>query len=382
MSNRMVKNLIYFLAFALIVTLATCGILSCGTATAEFTSEQKQEVERLVDETMSENDIPGAIVGIWIPGEGEFMLAKGVSNVETGEAIELADKVRIGSNTKSFVITVLLQLVDEGKVNLDDTLDMYDFGVEIPNGENITVRECCNMTSGLFNYTVTDGFQEAAGMDPYRKWEPKELVEFGVSNEPYFPPGEGFEYSNTNTILIGMIIEQVTGNDLIEELQNRIIERLGLADTKLPTAPEMTGDYSHGYRHVEGRDDLVDVTNLLDPSATWAAGAMISNLYDLKIWAKALATGELISESAQQERLKLVDGMIEDLEVRYGLGIFAIDGFRNHAGELPGYSTAPFYNPDKEAIIIVLLNKNPNEEHLASIKLLQRIAEVVLPEEN
>ncbi|MBK5093501.1 MAG: beta-lactamase family protein [Actinobacteria bacterium] len=376
----MVKNLMRIVVVTVILAFAACSILSCGAP--EFTFEQKQEIEQLVDQTMKDNDIPGVIVGVWVPGEGEFLLAKGKADVETGQDIKLADRARIGSNTKSFVITVLLQLVDEGKVNLNDTLDKFDFGVVIPNGENITVRECCNMTSGLFNYTVSDGFQEAAGANPYRKWKPQELVEFAVSNNPYFPPGEGFEYSNTNTILIGMIIEQVIGSDLSEEIQKRILEPLKLDNTIFPNTPEMTGEYSHGYRYIEGEDNLVDVTNLLDPSATWAAGAMISNLYDLKVWAKALATGELISESAQKERLKLVDGTIEDLKVSYGLGIFAIDGFRNHAGELPGYSTAPFYNPDKEATIIVLLNKNPNNEHLASIKLLQRIAEVVLPEEN
>lgn len=379
MSNRIVKNFMRIVVMAVILFVVACSLLSCGTP--EFTSEQKQEIERLVDQTMSDNDIPGVIVGVWVPGEGEFVLAKGKADIETGQEIKLADRVRIGSNTKPFVITVLLQLVDEGKVNLDDTLDKFDFGVEIPNSENITVRECCNMTSGLFNCTTAEGYQEALNADLLRKWNPQELVEFAVSNEPYFPPGEGFEYSNTNTILIGMIIEQITGNDLIKEIQKRIIEPLKLDNTIFPTTPEMTGEHSHGYKFMEEEGKLLDVTNLLDPSATWAAGAMISNLYDLKTWAKALATGELISESTQKERLTRVDGTIEDLDVKYGLGIFSLDGFIDHAGELPGYSTAPFYNPEKDATIVVLLNKQPNNEHLASIKLLQRIAEVVIPKQ-
>lgn len=379
MSNRIVKNCIRIVVVAVILVVVSFGLLSCGTP--EFTSEVKQEIERLVDQTMSDNDIPGVIVGVWVPGEGEFMLTKGEADVETGQDIRLADKVRIGSNTKPFVITVLLQLVDDGKVSLDDTVDKFDFGVEIPNGENITVRELCNMTSGLFNYTTDETYQELIDADPLRKWTRQELVEFAVSNDPYFPPGEGFEYSNTNTILIGMIIEQITGNDLIGEIQRRILEPLKLDNTIFPTTPEMTGEHSHGYMFIEEEGKLLDVTDLIDPSATWAAGAMISNLYDLKTWAKALATGELISESTQKERLTWVDGTIEDLDVKYGLGIFSIDGFIDHAGELPGYSTAPFYNPDKDATIVVLLNKNPNNEHLASIKLFQRIAKIVIPQE-
>ncbi len=145
----------------------------------------------------------------------------------------------------------------------------------------------------------------------------------------------------------------------------------------------IAGQHSHGYqRYEEEEDKLLDVTDILDPSATWAAGAMISNLYDLKVWAKALATGELISESTQKERLKLVDGIIEeDIDIRYGLGIFAIDGFIDHAGQLPGYSTAAFYNPDKEATIVVLLNGISTTEKLASLGLLKRIAGIVIPQQ-
>lgn len=349
--------------------------------TPEFTSEQKQKIELLVDQTMKENGIPGAIVGIWVPGKGEFLLTKGLAEIKKGREMKLGDKVRIGSCTKSFTVTVLLQLVDKGMVSLDDTLDKYDVGSAIPNSKNITVRQCCDMTSGLFSYTADKKYQESINADPMRKRMPSELPGFAVSNDPYFPPGTGFEYSNTNTVIIGLIIEQMTGNKIEDGIKGRIIEQLGLDNTTFPATPEITGEHSHGYIFDEEQDKLLDATNIFDLSWAWAAGAMISNLYDLRIWAKALGTGVLISESSQKERLKFVEGTIEDLKIRYGLGIFAIDGFIGHGGELPGYSVAPFYNPDKDATIVVLLNKQPNKEHLPCIKLVQNISKIVVPEE-
>jgi len=123
-----------------------------------------------------------------------------------------------------------------------------------------------------------------------------------------------------------LIIEQITGNKIEDEVKRRIIEPLGLGNTVFPTTPEITGEHSHGYTFIKEQDQLLDVTHLFDLSWAWPPAHDL-HLYDLKTWAKALATGELISESSQKERLKFVEGMVEDLKLRYGLGIFAIDGF-------------------------------------------------------
>lgn len=328
---------------------------------------------------MSANDIPGAVVGIWVPGEGTLILEKGEADIGTGRAVKQTDQFRIGSNTKTFTNTVLLQLVDEGKVSLDDTLDRYF--PDVPNSNNVTIRELCNMTSGLANYTDDDGLQEAMENNPFRKWEPRELVDIAISLDPYFPPGQGFHYSNTNTVLLGIIIEQVTGNDVGAEIRERIIEPLGLESTTFPTGPDMTGEYSRGYYADEDSGELVDVTNAYDPSWAWTAGAMVSELTDMKTWVKALVSGELLSSSTQDERLNWTDANLEDVPLKYGLGIMSVSGLLGHAGDLPGFSSAVFYLPSKDATIVVWLNKEPGDKAAIALRLMMSIAEILFPDE-
>ena len=334
-------------------------------------------MEKAIDATVSGNGIPGAVVGVWVPGEGTWIKATGEADVKTKREIKPADKFRIGSITKTFTATVILQLVDEGKIGLDDTLDKYFPGV--PNAGDITIRDLCGMTSGLFDYTGDEGFQEALDKDPARKWEPRELVEFASSHDPLFAPGDGWDYCNTNYILLGMIIEQVTGNKIAGEYQSRIIDRLGLENTTFPDNSDMTGEYSHGYMADEESGELEDITGTFDPSLAWAAGAMISNLDDLKIWARAVAGGDLLSEDAQRDRLSWVDAEMGGLDFQYGLGIGHMEGFVGHGGDVPGYTSAMFYKPDKDATVIVLLNKNPNEEETAGLRLFIEIARTLFP---
>lgn len=368
-----------FLLAALLIAAMGLACLSCGEPS--FPKGMGDAIEETVEKTISENGIPGAIVGVKIRGKGEIVIAKGEADVENGRAIDPVDRVRIGSITKTFSITALLQLVDDGKVGLNDPLSKY-FS-EVPNSENITIRQLANMTSGLFDYTAVEVLQEALVQDPDRKWEPEELVRAAISHEPYFPPGEGFHYSNTNTILIGMIIEKVTGKSLDDVIDSGIVDGLSLENTYFATEMDIEGRHSHGYGYEkdlgeQGGDDLRDITDFMDPSFTWAAGAVISNLEDMETWAKALATGELLSGDTQAERLEWVEGDISGTKVEYGLGIGRVKGFIGHAGDVPGYSSAAFYHPGKEATIVVFLNKDPNEIDTAGLALFINIADIVL----
>ena len=223
------------LILIILLTAAALACSSCGTQESEpetvfsLSPELQQELEEILDDVMSENGIPGAVIGVWVPGEGSWVEAKGLADVQTGEAMDTADKVRIGSITKTFNATVILQLVDEGRIGLDDPL--RDYAPEVPGSEEITVRMLLDHTSGLFDYTSDEDFQEAVDAEPLRKWQPQELVDFAISHEPYFAPGEEWHYSNTNYILLGMIVEEVTGNLVGDEMRTRIYERLGLSNT-------------------------------------------------------------------------------------------------------------------------------------------------------
>jgi len=361
----------------LIMTALACS--SCGTQESEpegvfsLSPELQQELERMLDEVMSENGIPGAVVGVWVPGEGSWVEAKGLADVEAEEAVGISNKVRIGSITKTFLATVILQLVDEGGISLDDPLQEYV--PEVPGSGEITVRMLLDHTSGIFDYTSDEDFQEAVDAEPLTKWQPQELVDFAISHEPYFAPGQGWQYSNTNYILLGMIVEEVTGNQVGDEMRTHIYERLGLASTSFPEGPEMSGRHSHGYMYSDDQTDLMDITTTFDPSLAWAAGGMISNLGDLEVWAEALATGELLSSATQEERLTLVDAQ---QGTQYGLGIVDYKGFLGHGGDIPGFSNAAFYNPSLDVTIVLSLNKNPNDLVFAGLATFMDMVDAIL----
>ena len=144
----------------------------------------------------------------------------------------IADHFRIGSNTKTFVVSVLLQLVGEKKLALDDPIGRFDVGVKIPNGENITVRELCDMRSGLFEAYDTPQFDNSNFKLP-KDFSPRMLVAWAVAQKPYFAPNQGYHYSNTNYLLLGLIIESVTKDSVANQIRKRLLEPFRLEANRL-----------------------------------------------------------------------------------------------------------------------------------------------------
>lgn len=347
----------------LIGSVVLCS--SCGKQ--QLPEKTAKQLGKLLSVMMEQNGIPGAVAGVWIPGKGSWVKTAGKSNVETGENQKADLRFRIGSITKTFTATVVLQLVEEGKMSLDDKLDKYVQGFKY--GDRITIRQLCNNTSGIYSYDDSPGFVEETINNQERQWKPEELIELAKTGEPYFEPGTSWRYCNTNFVLLGAIVEKVTGNSMASEIENRITKPLGLNNTFLPENSSLGGPHSEGYVVWAGRwgkpDDgeLVDVTSM-NPSWAWTAGAMISNLEDLHKWAKALATGSLLSKKMQKERLTWVDcpgG--EAIGAKYGLGIFSLGGLIGHDGMLWGYNCGMFYYPEEDATIVVLFNRAMDQQN-------------------
>ena len=306
---------------------------------------------------MAQQGIPGVIVGLWVPGQGEWVAAFGEADIETGRAITTSDKVRIASNTKTFVATLVLQLADEGKLGLDDPLKKYIPGVTY--GNEITVRNLLNMTSGIYSFSEDEDFLAAFTSDPLMDLTPGEEVEIALSHPPNFAPGEDWEYSDTNYEMLGIIVEEVTGNAIEDEMRERIIEPLGLESTSFPTTPDMPPGHARGYV-LSDTGELQDYTRS-SPSVPWAGGAMISDLEDLRVWVKVLATGELLSEEMHSEQLGWVDmPELERVDGKYGLGIMSLAGFQGHNGAIFGYNSIMLYLHEEDATIVVLANKSTN----------------------
>jgi D-alanyl-D-alanine carboxypeptidase len=343
----------------------------------------QRRIEEQVEEVMADNGIPGAIVAVEIPGEGSWVAALGLSDVEGDGPMDTSLLFRIGSISKTFTATAVLQLVDEGRLGLDTTLVELGTQPAVPGGNEISVRRLLNHTSGLFDYTKDRSFQEAQGEDLLRKWSPGEMVAIAAAHDLEFPPGQGWSYSNTNYILLGMIVEGVTGNSFDEEISKRFTRPLGLSNTFLPDGPGIEGEHSRGYAFAADLledpagdpDELLEITTAIDPSWSWAAGGMISNLEDLRVWARALAEGDLLSEEVQIERLQTVEAWQGS---RYGLGIADYEGFLGHPGDIPGFSSAMFYDPESGTSVIMTLNKNPNDLGFASYVTFTEIADIIL----
>jgi len=379
MNFKIIQHVIKLSIRFLFIIVGTLTMISCSDSSNQ--AGLWQRIENTVEKTMSENGIPGAIVGVWSPEYGDRIIVRGKADIETGRVMDAVDRVRIASITKTFTVTVILQLVDETYLELDQYIDTWFTEAEIPGSNGITVRQLCNMTSGLFNYSDDETFLKVYTENPNKVWKPEELVELAVAHAPYFPPGMGWHYSNTNTVILGMIITKITGKEVGEEIKERLIDRLNLEETYYPEGTSIEGAHSRGYVAGETEGELVDVTEKLNPSGMGASGALISDVADLKTWMTACATGDLLSQSTQEKRTTFVAGDYDygGKKIQYGLGIMSAYGFLGHPGDAIGYTNAAFHSLQNRTTIVVLLNKAPNHQPAGGLSLFMDIAQIMFP---
>ena len=377
----MIKR-INLLSVMAVVILAV--LISCDNGGNSLDPELEAQLREIVSRYKEEFGIPGVLAGVWIPGKGRLIIEDGLADIDTGRPISKADHVRIGSVTKSFTVTVILQLAGEELLDLNDPVGNYLPDVENPDA---TIAELANMKSGIFNYTEDAEFvTEFVESDFLRVWTDQEIVDFADSNVPYFPPGGGWHYSNTNTVILGMIVEQVTGRPLGEEITKRIIESLGLDGTTYPTTPDMPEPFAHGY----GFDPLEDIS-FTDPSSSSGSGAMISRLDDLRKWGKALGKGTLLSAELQAERIdSLVPIVFDPCDDddpdrpkrscpeydKYGMGLGEISGWIGHTGEYVGYTALVMYEPESGSVVVIVTNIFGVGPHVPT-KIFKEFAEIL-----
>ena len=322
-----------------------------------FPPDIQLQLEASVDAALADTDTPGALVGIWYPGWGTWMKAAGIGNLETAAPMSLDDHFRIASITKTFTVTVVLQLVEDGLLSLDDSLEQFITG--IPNGDEITLRQVLGMTAGIYSYIYDPIIAVDYVADPLLPFTPEQVVDIvRAHGEADFAPGAEVRYSDTNYVLLGLIIEQVTGRSVAAEITDRIIVPLGLTGTSYPDTPEMPTPFARGYMAEQPGETLRDVTRS-NPAVPSAAGAMLSTVTDLKIWSEALATGALLSPEMQAERLDFRS--FPQAAAGYGLGVLEFFGFIGHNGGIFGYSLWMVYEPETESTIVVVTNRAATE---------------------
>ncbi|MEU6826759.1 serine hydrolase domain-containing protein [Streptomyces atriruber] len=298
-------------------------------------------VQQGLDALVRADGVPAALASVNGRKGPTRTYTAGVGDLATGSEVPRDGQVRIGSNTKTFTAVVVLQLVAEGKIRLDASVDTYLPGLvrgDGIDGRKIKVRQILQQTSGLPNYTKHD-------LQP-RYYEPRELLDIALRDKADFEPGKKWAYSNTNYVLAGLIVQEVTGRPFAEEIDRRVIKRLGLRHTYFPSPRDATirGPHPKGYYREAPDAPLRDITEL-DPSWAWAAGQLISTNTDLnRFFGALLSPGRLLPAPQLAQMRTTVPADYFGKGARYGLGIvsrpLSCGGvYWGHGGSYPGYET-------------------------------------------
>jgi len=316
----------------------------------------RQQLQQLLEGLVATGQ-PGAI-GLAHHGKETWRGASGLAILDPEQPMRPGLRYKIGSITKTFTATVVLQLVGERKLRLGDSVERWLPGL-VPNGDHITIRQLLQHTSGLFDYAEDPRIAE-----PYLQgdlefvWRPRQLIAIATEHPPLFPPGTSWSYSNTGYVLLGLIIRAATHSSVQQQLQTRILRPLGLRHTSFPvTNPHIAGPHAHGYQLGAGPGGTpLDFTGL-SPSWAWATGNMVSTVDDVAHFHRALLRGRLLPPGllrAMQTTVATGSGF------RYGLGLVSIElpcgTFWGHEGGLPGYENWALSSSDGEDQVVMMVN--------------------------
>lgn len=299
---------------------------------------------------------PGAVVAVRSP-KGTWVDAYGVADLTTGAPLTTDVHHRIGSVTKTFTTTLIMQLVARNKLSLSDPISTYV--PNVPNGSEITILQLANMTSGIANYTDDLEFMKLYLTDYSIIWTVDQRLATAFAMPPTSAPGAEFHYSNTNTVLLGEVVEKITGHTLAEELQRQIFDPLRLTATSYPLASAVMPDpHAHGYTNLGIVSGAISADAPLRDTTAWnvsqagASGEIISRVDDLLTYGRALGTGQgLLPRDAQIQRLSSIP-----VPSGYGIGMNCVQGWIGHNGQVPGFNTALYYDTRTDTTVVVEVN--------------------------
>lgn len=314
----------------------------------------------------------GATVGLWVPGKGSWVASVGVSDLRTGEPLHPQLQIPVGSVTKTLTGTLVLQEVQRGRLSLDVPISTWF--PTFPQADKITVRMLLNMTSGIADY-MNDNIAEitaAQRKDPRRHWQPDELISDAAAMPRVFEtPGSAFSYSNSNTIILGRIVEILNGKPLTTLFRERLLQPLGMTRSQLNQTGKLQAPYAQTYSSIygliHGSPPIVRTTTW-SGSPYWAAGGLASTLHDMRAWATALGTGEgVLSPAMQRERVTdcVVQTVTPKVTQNYCLGVAVYTDTETgepvgvfHNGTVIGASSYVAYYPRTGAVLVVQSNQD------------------------
>lgn len=350
-----------------VATVAAGGLVlpGCGGDGRDERDERplpprlRARLQAVLEQNRALFDFPGAVAGVWTP-DGSWTGVTGVAERGGTAPPTLQTHTRIGSITKTFTVVLMLQLVERQRIALDDRIEKYIPG--LPNGDSATLEMLASMTSGIPSYTFDPAFQAAFFGDPQAVFTPQQLLDYVRGKAADFPAGTQVAYSNTNTVALGMLVEQQTGLSFAQALQQNILTPLQLQHTLAPTSNAFPDPHWRGITvQAEPPDGIIKDATDWNPSWGFSAGNMISTLDDLHRWAVALGTGRgIVSPEMQAIREASMNSTVppNSFERRYALGFGGSSGWIGHTGELPGFNTSIQYDPRTQTTLVSMVNSD------------------------
>ena len=319
------------------------------------------------------NDITGSgVVGITMSvyhsNNGIWLGASGKSDLRNNIDMKPCNISRMGSTIKMFTATTILILQEEGKLNIHDKISSYLSGYNIDKIENTdktTIRQMMQHSSGIFNYIQNLNFQTASLNDPIREWHANDLLKYASNKNAYFKPDEDVTYSNTNYILLGLLIEKIEGEPLYKVFDEKLFTPLGLTFTQFAGGNPIPNGIARGYIDLYSKLQVIESTYNSGWDYYTADGGLISNTYDMNVFFRALMNGQIINSNSLNEMLTFKTPKTTDTEffpIHYGLGIFKIETPQGiaymHSGDAIGYYAMMLYFPDDETTVVYSVNSN------------------------
>jgi len=367
-----IKNCFHLIHAVCLIFLLAVPLGCVGTRAFSFSRVNPflgQGIQKSLDAAVAEFKVPGAVLGIRDMDGNTRFWTSGTADLKSGKLMSKDLYFRIGSVTKSYTATVVLQLVDEGKISLDEPIGKHLPGL-IPKENKITIRHLLEMRSGLGSYGTNEEFAKMAEAQPGRVWTPEELIR--LSSSTIGDPGRDFDYNNANYILLGMLIEKVTNDSFRNQLIKRILQPLGMSHTFVPTDMQIPAPFAHGYLVEDGK--VVEGTDCLHPTAAWSAGNIISTAGDQLIWAKALVEGRLLSPQVNAERF-IMSPMVNKPGL-YGLGVLNLDGIIGHGGNYSNAYTS-FVGRHRGYDFAILVNGMTRDIEAGDFRALSIIQKII-----
>jgi len=324
-------------------------------------------LQHALDSLRTTNRFPGVTLGVALPNGRMLALASGESDTVRHLPMRPTDRMLQGSVGKTYVAAVAMQLVGEGKLDLDAKIERY-LGREpwfgrLPNAPDITVRQLMRHTSGLVRYEFQPAATAALRANPFKEWTPEERLSYIFDSKAPFAAGQGWEYSDTNYIVLGMIIERLLGEPYYAAVRKRVLEPLALRNT-LPSdrraLPGVVVGYAGPSNELGGYDaSIADGLMAINPQFEWTGGGMASTADDLARWAKLLYEGKAFPATLLPTMLDAVPARL-GANTTYGLGVIVRQTPNGptwgHSGFFPGYATEMLYVPATKVAAAIQVN--------------------------